>query len=65
MAVKKAAAQIKLQVKAGEANPAPPIGPALGHRIHVGADLGNMVSDALTLPLENFVARQHPAAQRR
>ena len=31
MAVKKkVASQIKLQVKAGEANPAPPIGPALG-----------------------------------
>lgn len=30
MAVKKVVNKIKLQVKAGEANPAPPIGPALG-----------------------------------
>lgn len=30
MAPKKVATKIKLQVKAGEANPAPPIGPALG-----------------------------------
>lgn len=29
---KKIAAYIKLQVKAGEANPSPPIGPALGQR---------------------------------
>lgn len=30
MAVKKVSTKIKLQVKAGEANPSPPIGPALG-----------------------------------
>lgn len=36
MAAKKAAAFIKLQVKAGEANPAPPIGPALGqHGVNI------------------------------
>jgi len=36
MAVKKAATLIKLQVKAGEANPAPPIGPALGqHGVNI------------------------------
>ncbi|CAL7959315.1 50S ribosomal subunit protein L11 [Gammaproteobacteria bacterium] len=36
MAVKKAAKLIKLQVKAGEANPAPPVGPALGqHGINI------------------------------
>ena len=36
MAKKKAASQIKLQVKAGEANPAPPIGPALGqHGVNI------------------------------
>ena len=36
MAVKKAVNQIKLQVKAGEANPAPPIGPALGqHGVNI------------------------------
>ena len=36
MAVKKAVSQIKLQVKAGEANPAPPIGPALGqHGVNI------------------------------
>ena len=37
MAVKKkVASQIKLQVKAGEANPAPPIGPALGqHGVNI------------------------------
>lgn len=36
MAVKKAAKLIKLQVKAGEANPAPPIGPALGqHGVNI------------------------------
>jgi large subunit ribosomal protein L11 len=29
---KKVAAYIKLQVKAGEANPSPPVGPALGQR---------------------------------
>jgi large subunit ribosomal protein L11 len=34
--VKKATTQIKLQVKAGEANPAPPIGPALGqHGVNI------------------------------
>lgn len=32
MAAKKVAGYIKLQVKAGEANPSPPIGPALGQR---------------------------------
>ena len=33
---KKAVGQIKLQVKAGEANPAPPIGPALGqHGVNI------------------------------
>ena len=36
MAVKKASTKIKLQVKAGEANPAPPIGPALGqHGVNI------------------------------
>ena len=36
MAVKKVSAQIKLQVKAGEANPAPPVGPALGqHGVNI------------------------------
>jgi large subunit ribosomal protein L11 len=36
MAVKKATTKIKLQVKAGEANPAPPVGPALGqHGINI------------------------------
>ena len=36
MAVKKATTKIKLQVKAGEANPAPPIGPALGqHGVNI------------------------------
>ena len=36
MAVKKAVSLIKLQVKAGEANPAPPIGPALGqHGVNI------------------------------
>ena len=36
MAVKKAVTKIKLQVKAGEANPAPPVGPALGqHGINI------------------------------
>lgn len=36
MAVKKVATKIKLQVKAGEANPAPPIGPALGqHGVNI------------------------------
>jgi large subunit ribosomal protein L11 len=36
MAVKKAIKKIKLQVKAGEANPAPPIGPALGqHGVNI------------------------------
>lgn len=36
MAVKKASKLIKLQVKAGEANPAPPVGPALGqHGINI------------------------------
>ena len=36
MAVKKAVKKIKLQVKAGEANPAPPIGPALGqHGVNI------------------------------
>lgn len=36
MAAKKAVSQIKLQVKAGEANPAPPIGPALGqHGVNI------------------------------
>ena len=29
---KKVAGQLKLQVKAGSANPSPPIGPALGQR---------------------------------
>ncbi|MHC4434280.1 MAG: uL11 family ribosomal protein, partial [Planctomycetota bacterium] len=29
---KKVAAQIKLQIPAGKANPAPPVGPALGQR---------------------------------
>jgi len=29
---KKIAAYVKLQVKAGEANPSPPVGPALGQR---------------------------------
>ncbi len=34
--VKKAVKQIKLQVKAGEANPAPPVGPALGqHGVNI------------------------------
>lgn len=36
MAVKKVATKIKLQVKAQEANPAPPIGPALGqHGVNI------------------------------
>ena len=36
MAVKKASTKINLQVKAGEANPAPPIGPALGqHGVNI------------------------------
>jgi large subunit ribosomal protein L11 len=36
VAVKKATTKIKLQVKAGEANPAPPIGPALGqHGVNI------------------------------
>ncbi|EKD45451.1 MAG: 50S ribosomal protein L11 [uncultured bacterium] len=36
MAAKKASTKIKLQVKAGEANPAPPIGPALGqHGVNI------------------------------
>ena len=36
MAPKKASAFIKLQVKAGEANPSPPIGPALGqHGVNI------------------------------
>jgi len=36
MAVKKVVKKIKLQVKAGEATPAPPIGPALGqHGINI------------------------------
>lgn len=36
MAAKKAVTKIKLQVKAGEANPAPPIGPALGqHGVNI------------------------------
>jgi large subunit ribosomal protein L11 len=30
MAAKKVVKQIKLQVEAGKANPAPPVGPALG-----------------------------------
>ncbi len=34
--VKKSVKQIKLQVKAGEANPAPPVGPALGqHGVNI------------------------------
>ena len=34
--VKKTVKQIKLQVKAGEANPAPPVGPALGqHGVNI------------------------------
>lgn len=32
MAVKEVLAQIKLQIEAGKANPAPPVGPALGQR---------------------------------
>jgi large subunit ribosomal protein L11 len=32
MAAKKVEAQIKLQILAGKANPAPPVGPALGQR---------------------------------
>jgi len=36
MAVKKVSTYIKLQVKAGEANPSPPIGPALGqHGVNI------------------------------
>lgn len=36
MAVKKIQAQVKLQVPAGQANPAPPIGPALGqHGVNI------------------------------
>ena len=36
MAVKKAISQIKLQIPAGKANPAPPIGPALGqHGVNI------------------------------
>ena len=38
MATKPIKAVIKLQIKAGEANPAPPIGPALGqHGVNIGA----------------------------
>jgi len=32
---KKISAYIKLQVKAGEANPSPPVGPALGHGVNI------------------------------
>ena len=36
MAAKKAVSQIKLQIPAGKANPAPPIGPALGqHGVNI------------------------------
>ena len=36
MAVKKVVSQIKLQIPAGKANPAPPIGPALGqHGVNI------------------------------
>ena len=36
MAVKKLKAQVKLQVPAGQANPAPPVGPALGqHGVNI------------------------------
>ena len=78
MAVKKVAGKIKLQVKAGEANPAPPIGPALGqHGVNIMEfckafnDQTKKVEKGLPLPVIidvyadrsfSFVVKTPPAA---
>lgn len=78
MAEAKVAGYIKLQIKAGEANPAPPIGPALGqHGVNI-MDFCNAFNEAskemergLLLPVVitvnadrsfTFVIKQPPAA---
>ena len=35
MAKKEVTGFVKLQIKGGQANPAPPVGPALGHSINI------------------------------
>jgi large subunit ribosomal protein L11 len=77
MAKKKVKAQIKLQIPGGQANPAPPVGPALGAQ---GVNIGEFVKQfndrtkkmmGVTLPVVisvyvdrsfSFITKQPPAA---
>ena len=53
MAKKEISGYVKLQIKGGQANPAPPVGPALGQR---GINIMESVSYThLTLPTTPYV----------
>lgn len=75
---KKVTAYIKLQVKAGEANPSPPVGPALGqHGVNImefckaynertQADMGDVIPVEITVYEDRsftFVTKTPPAAK--
>jgi len=75
--MKKVTGQIKLQIKAGQANPAPPVGPALGAKgvnimefckqfnAKTQKDLGMVIPVVITVFSDrsfNFITKSPPAA---
>ena len=78
MAKKKVVKQIKLQIPAGKANPAPPIGPALGaaqvnimgfckeFNARTQGEVGNILPTVITVYADksfDFITKQPPVAQ--
>ena len=75
---KKVVGQIKLQIQAGQANPAPPVGPALGqHGVNImefcrqyneqtQSQAGQVIPAELTIYEDrsfSFITKQPPAAE--